>query len=117
MQELTEKVIHLKPDQEKDRSLFQDKDTGVELEVVDKEPLVEWLANNYSSFGASLEFVTDRSQEGSQFVKGFGGIGGLLRWSVDFTTLSLIEEGALGPQSDDDSDEDDYEDDIDGDFF
>lgn len=26
--------------------------------------------------GATLEIITDRSQEGSQFVKGFGGIGG-----------------------------------------
>jgi peptide chain release factor subunit 1 len=38
--------------------------------------LVEWLANNYKSFGATLEIITDKSQEGSQFVKGFGGIGG-----------------------------------------
>ncbi len=28
--------------------------------------------------GATLEIITDRSQEGSQFVKGFGGIGGKL---------------------------------------
>ena len=26
--------------------------------------------------GAALEIVTDRSQEGSQFCRGFGGIGG-----------------------------------------
>ena len=26
--------------------------------------------------GACLEIITDRSQEGAQFVKGFGGIGG-----------------------------------------
>ena len=39
-------------------------------------PLLEWLANTYKTFGASLEIVTDRSNEGAQFVKGFGGIGG-----------------------------------------
>ena len=27
--------------------------------------------------GATLEIITDRSQEGAQFVKGFGGIGGM----------------------------------------
>lgn len=27
-------------------------------------------------FGATLEIITDKSQEGSQFVRGFGGIGG-----------------------------------------
>lgn len=41
----------------------------VELETVEKLQLVEWFANNYKNFGATLEFVTNRSQEGSQFVK------------------------------------------------
>ena len=57
----------------------QDKETGVELELEDNMPLLEWLANNYKSFGATLEIITDRSQEGSQFVRGFGGVGGMLR--------------------------------------
>ena len=43
-------------------------------------PLLEWFANNYKKFGATLEIVTDKSQEGAQFVKGFGGIGGILRY-------------------------------------
>lgn len=34
-----------------------------------------------------------RSQEGSQFVKGFGGIGGLLRYKVEFQDLEFDEEG------------------------
>ena len=50
--------------------------TGVESELVESLSLLEWFANNYKSFGAMLEIVTDKSQEGSQFVKGFGGIGG-----------------------------------------
>ena len=40
------------------------------------------------TIGAILEFVTNRSQEGSQFVKGFGGIGGLLRYKVNFEQLN-----------------------------
>ena len=51
----------------------------MELELEDNMPLLEWLANNYKSFGATLEIITDRSQEGSQFVRGFGGVGGMLR--------------------------------------
>ncbi|CAG2181234.1 unnamed protein product, partial [Oppiella nova] len=70
-----EKILHLTPDQEKDKSHFVDKDTGVELELLESMPLLEWLANNYKQFGATLEIITDRSQEGSQYVKGFGGIG------------------------------------------
>jgi peptide chain release factor subunit 1 len=30
-----------------------------------------------------LEIVTDKSSEGNQFVKGFGGIGGILRYKVE----------------------------------
>lgn len=71
-----EKILHLTPAQEKDKSHFIDKDTQVELELVESMPLLEWLANSYKQFGATLEIITDKSQEGSQFVKGFGGIGG-----------------------------------------
>ena len=46
------------------------------MELIESQPLLEWLANNYKSFGATLEIITDKSQEGSQFVRGFGGIGG-----------------------------------------
>lgn len=39
---------------------FHDTETGVELEVTDKQSLVEWIANNYKNFGATLEFITNR---------------------------------------------------------
>lgn len=56
--------------------------TGQEHELIESMPLLEWFANNYKKFGATLEIVTDKSQEGSQFVKGFGGIGGNCRGRV-----------------------------------
>jgi peptide chain release factor subunit 1 len=101
------------------------------LETTEKEPLVEWFANNYKQFGCNMEFVTDRSGEGTQFVKGFGGIGGVLRWKVDFLEMSNFEDAAAmdkkkkggdhAGDDDDDEDEDDNksEDDYgfdDGDF-
>jgi peptide chain release factor subunit 1 len=46
------------------------------LEVEEQMQLLEWFANNYKNFGTNLQIVTDKSQEGSQFCKGFGGIGG-----------------------------------------
>lgn len=52
-------------------------------EVVDSMPLVDWLAENYTQFGASLEFIHDSTAEGNQFCKGFGGIGGLLRYKME----------------------------------
>ncbi|KRY40307.1 Eukaryotic peptide chain release factor subunit 1 [Trichinella spiralis] len=77
---------------ETEKQHFTDKETGAELELVDSVSMLEWLANNYKSFGAALEIVTDKSQEGAQFVKGFGGIGGILRYRVDFA-MHDIEDG------------------------
>lgn len=86
-----ESVIHLTPAQMLDSSHFKDPETGVELEIIDKVELIEWFSENYKQYGCRMEFVTDRSQEGSQFCKGFGGIGGTLRWSVDFSTMEVAE--------------------------
>jgi peptide chain release factor subunit 1 len=114
-------VVHLNPEQEANDSFFHDAETGAELETIEKEPLVEWFANNYKQFGCNLEFVTDKSGEGTQFVKGFGGIGGILRWKVDFTELQHYEEAqALDAQADESSDDSDNDSDgygfDDGDF-
>eukprot|EP00092_Neocalanus_flemingeri_P029709 GFUD01032257.1.p1 GENE.GFUD01032257.1~~GFUD01032257.1.p1 ORF type:complete len:465 (+),score=109.95 GFUD01032257.1:83-1396(+) len=84
-----EKTLFLNSEQEKDKTLFMDQETGVEMEMEENLPLLEWLANNYKKFGAALEIITDRSQEGSQYVRGFGGIGGMLRYTVDFQSLQL----------------------------
>lgn len=53
------------------------------MELIESQPLLEWLANNYKMFGATLEIITDKSQEGSQFVRGFGGIGGKYSGYID----------------------------------
>jgi len=106
----TEDTLYLRPDQETDPKFFQEPDTGVEKEVLEKDSLVEWFANNYKDFGTTLEFVTNRSQEGSQFCKGFGGIGGILRYKVDFDQyeepVDAFDDDLYG---DDDDDEDDYD--------
>jgi len=80
-------VKYLRPEQESDESQFRDKKTNETLETVESMPILEWFANNYKKFGASLEIVTNKSQEGSQFCKGFGGIGGILRYRVDFLAM------------------------------
>ena len=72
-----------------------------ELDIVSSDVLVEWLAEHYKSFGTTINLVTDRSQEGSQFVMGFGGIGGTLRYAID---------RSLYADDDDDIDLDEYED-------
>ena len=114
-----EKILFLNKEQEANDNLFRDPETGVELETVEKEPLVEWFANNYKQFGCKMEFVTDRSGEGTQFVKGFGGIGGILRWKLDFAEMTKLDEAHKMDHHDEDSDEEDEDDDYgfdDGDF-
>jgi peptide chain release factor subunit 1 len=114
-----EKILFLNKEQEGNDNLFRDPETGVELETVEKEPLVEWFANNYKQFGCKMEFVTDRSGEGTQFVKGFGGIGGILRWKLDFAEMTKLDEAHKMDHHDEDSDEEDEDEQYgfdDGDF-
>lgn len=89
-----------------DRSYAMDKATGQEMDMVEEIPLIEWLAENYKSFGATLEFITDKSSEGSQFVTGFGGIGALLRYNVNFEQLVDEDEDEYYDENDEESDYD-----------
>ncbi|KAJ2610582.1 translation termination factor eRF1 [Coemansia sp. RSA 1365] len=91
----------LTPEQAQDRTNFFDNQGG-ELELISKEPMLEWLAEVYKQRGANLEFITENSSEGSQFVKGFGGIGGLLRWQLDVTQLGDADDDDLYYDDDDD---------------
>ncbi|KAJ6264756.1 LOW QUALITY PROTEIN: hypothetical protein Dda_0907 [Drechslerella dactyloides] len=99
-----EVILHTNKLQEQDRSKFMDKESGQEMEVVEQVAFLEWLAEKYKDFGATLEFVSDRSSEGNQFVKGFGGIGALLRYKVNFEQLAEIddedEQGLRAPRED-----------------
>ena len=88
----TEVIIHTLKAQEADREQFMDKETGQEMEVIDNGSLLEWLAEKYKDFGAALEFVSDRSSEGNQFVKGFGGIGAMLRYNLNFEQLADYDD-------------------------
>lgn len=86
-------ILHTTKQQETgDRSAFMDKETGQEMEVVSQDSFLEWIAEHYKEFGTNLEFVSDRSTEGNQFVKGFGGIGGILRYKVNFEQLAEVDD-------------------------
>jgi peptide chain release factor subunit 1 len=86
------KILDLRPDQEKDKSFLRDAATNVELEIQEKVLLVEWLTENYKKFGAQLEFITNKSTEGAQFVRGFGGIGGLLRYKLNMEQVNMYDD-------------------------
>ncbi|ETO12436.1 hypothetical protein RFI_24941 [Reticulomyxa filosa] len=72
------KEIYLTPKEaQSSQDFLKDESTGLVWEIVQQDEFLEWLASQYKSYGCKIEFVTDRSQEGAQFVKGFGGIGGI----------------------------------------
>jgi peptide chain release factor subunit 1 len=91
----------------RDKDKFIDKATGLEMENADEPELaVEWFSTTYKEFGCSLEFVSDKSQEGSQFVRGFGGIGGILRYKVDFGNFASVDDDSDEFMDDDEDDSD-----------
>ena len=85
----------LRPEQEEDHGFLQDDKTNQQMEIMESSSFLDWIAQNYAQYGTTLEFITDKSQEGSQFCRGFGGLGGILRYQVDFLAMEY------------DSDEDD----------
>ncbi|KAL9659789.1 hypothetical protein QQ045_024598 [Rhodiola kirilowii] len=85
-------IKHLNREQEANQSNFRDPVTSAELEVQEKMPLLEWFANEYKRFGCTLEFVTNKSQEGSQFCREFGGIGGILRYQLDMRSFDELSD-------------------------
>lgn len=88
----SEVILHTTKAQETNRELFMDKESGQEMEIVEQTSFLEWLAENYKNYGATLEFVSDKSSEGNQFVKGFGGIGAMLRYKVNFEQLADYDD-------------------------
>lgn len=66
--------------------------------------MIDRLIENYRKFGAKLQFISDKSQEGFQFAKGFGGCGGFLRYSNNFLDegpqLVKGEGGDFDPETD-----------------
>lgn len=100
-----ESVVYPNPEEEKSKSFMvdtsEDASPNSEMEVIECMPLLEWFTHKYKEFGANLEIITDRSQEGAQFVRGFGGIGGILRYRVNFEQLNYESDEFL---SDDDED-------------
>ncbi|KAG1671407.1 hypothetical protein FOA52_011904 [Chlamydomonas sp. UWO 241] len=98
-------IRFLTAEQSKDASNFKDKENGnVDMELLGKMPMLEWLADNFKRFGCALEFITNKSDVGSQFCRGFGGVGGILRYQVNLNELEEPDEneGENAVWSDDD---------------
>ncbi|PHU05441.1 Eukaryotic peptide chain release factor subunit 1-3 [Capsicum chinense] len=87
---------HLNKEQDTVRTLFPDPNTNIELEIQDNYDYMTGFVNEYRIFGCNLEFITTKSQEGSQFSRGLDGIGGILRYQLDVRAFdNLSDDGEI----------------------
>merc|ERR1719436_367927 len=89
-----EDYLHLTKQQQSDDSCFKNSKTGVTYDIIKQIPLLEWITENYKSKQAKLSIITGRSQQGSQFVKGFGGLGAILRYQVALDEFEFEDDDA-----------------------
>jgi peptide chain release factor subunit 1 len=92
------KILYLSPDKQVPESLKE------EWKVKSTVPLLDWILEHYIEFGCNLELVSDQTDGGAQFVKGFGGLGGLLRYQVELPSNSTIDESASNEEEEYDYD-------------
>lgn len=97
-------IYNLNKDQEKDPKYFKDEASGMDYDILKTIPLSEWLCENYQNFGSRLEFISDKSPEGYQFVNGFGGIGGFLRFKIEMDEEKYEHDDVGGEEFDPDED-------------
>lgn len=87
-----QKIIKYVTQEQENKSDFIKDETGADLELINKELLTDWFAENYKKFGTTLHLVSDRTQEGAQFCRGFGGIGGTLRYRAEFEHKENVDD-------------------------
>ena len=89
-------------DSENLESIIFSKDALQEnLKIIKEELYIDYLIENHQSFGARLEIVSSNTSQGSQFCNGFGGLGAILRWPVEF---EFYEEEHSSPEESSDED-------------
>jgi peptide chain release factor subunit 1 len=80
-------------------------DESAEWTVLSKVALLDWVLEHYNEFGAVIELVSDETDVGAQFVKGFGGLAGILRFQAELPS----NNPQLVHEDEENNDEDEYE--------
>ena len=86
-----DKIVEYVPANKVNGVKFTPNDSKIEYKILENIPLSEYLLNNYKKYVNHLEIVTDKTSEGNQFVKGFNGIGGILRYKLEHNFYELEE--------------------------
>lgn len=77
----------------KDEILYLNKNEQLDVNYEIKYDIefIEWILDidenkipNYKQYGIVIELISNKTQLGSQFIHGFGGIGGLLRFNLEY---------------------------------
>jgi len=83
----------------------KDLDEWAEWTVQSKVALLDWVLEHYHEFGSVIELVSDETDVGAQFVKGFGGLGGILRFQTELPS----NNPQLVHSEEENDEEDEYE--------
>jgi len=83
--DFVKQIVYLQPNVDPNKKGWQ---------VISSEPLIDYLTTNASKLGGgiTIELISDSTSQGSQFCKGFGGIGALLRFPVKSSKFEGEEE-------------------------
>ena len=73
-------------------STWTDKKSKIKYTIQDYDSLVDWFGEHYTEFDCKLFYVSDKSSEGYQFVHGFTGVGGLLKYKVAIEESNYEQE-------------------------
>jgi|SRR5579872_4360982 len=77
------KIVYMLPDQQLKLDSSE--------EIVTEESLLDWILDNYQSFGAKIELVSDNSSVGYQFAHSFG-VAGFLHYKISMPSEMDPEE-------------------------
>jgi len=79
----SKKILYLAPNVDPNKKGWQ---------VISSEPLIDYLTTNANKFGVNIELISDSTAAGSQFCRGFGGIGALLRFAVKMNKFDFDDD-------------------------
>lgn len=68
---------------------------NAKLAIESAVPVLDWVLAKHKDFGAHVELVSDETPEGSQFCKGFGGLGAILRYQSGLPSEEDDEDSEL----------------------
>ncbi|MES1903346.1 MAG: Electron transfer flavoprotein alpha-subunit, partial [Paramarteilia canceri] len=88
----SEHIFYIKPKTFQIGDRFKSKISGNQMIQEDKELLIDYLLENYRTLNVNLNLISDKTQRGSQFANGLGGIAAILHYKFDVTFMPDYED-------------------------